>query len=262
MSSVKKENSKQPDPKALFLITLQTRELLKFHQLMGIDGYHSIMLKETKNQPPNQPKTTGKPQNINTKEPEPVREKTGSLARINERVQKCSKCDWQKKTREKTTGKGTSKAKLMIVGDFIHQKGDFSADFMMGKEEDLLLGKMMAAIKLEQEDIFVTNLIKCQPDQQGVDKEHISNCCPHLIDEIKTVQPKIIMAMGEISGQLLCNRQEPLLRIRGRFYPCPFPGLDHIKVMVTLHPVKLKDMEMKKIAWLDLQAVQKVLDNM
>jgi DNA polymerase len=127
-----------------------------------------------------------------------------------------------------------------------------------------MLWRMMAAINVRQEEVYVTNAVKCSQQDElkpGSGAEH--RCLPWLEQELRTIQPKVICAMGDVAANALLGRvkAEPLHRLRAKFYPCAWPDI-MASVMPTYHPrLLLLQPWMKKAAWKDLQAVQKKLQD-
>ncbi len=123
-----------------------------------------------------------------------------------------------------------------------------------------MLRKMMEAIGLTIEDIYVTNVIKCCPLDPLPDMTCASRCFAHLSREIAALKPHLILAMGEMAASRILATSAPLVRLRGRFHPYRYPDSVPAKVMPTFHPrFLLANPEMKKMVWMDLQMIQRQL---
>jgi DNA polymerase len=135
------------------------------------------------------------------------------------------------------------------------------------QNEDEMLWKMMAAIGLGRDDVYVTNAVKCgQQIELRPGSEAERRCLVWLEQELRAVQPKVICAMGDIAANALLGRTKPapVARLRGKFYRCPWPGIT-APVMPPYHPgcllmqPELVQIEMKRATWKDLQAIQRKL---
>jgi uracil-DNA glycosylase len=132
-----------------------------------------------------------------------------------------------------------------------------------GVAEDVMLWKMMQAIGLTAENVFVTNVIKCcLPVAMRPDETSQRSCLAFLHREIALIRPRIICAMGDMAAQVLLGSHETVLRLRGKRhrYRCGDDPSGEIPVMVTFHPRFLQEYpDLKKAAWEDLQKLQKHL---
>jgi len=235
------------------------RDTLRYHQAIGIDEYPANQdvrqFLETEVHPG---KRTGKQggQNGTTSFP------SAGIENLGQEILACSLCNLSRETPVRVPGQGRTDCRLMVVGDWSAQTEIFSADTLFGREEDVMLWKMMTAIGLQPDQVYVTNCLKCCPhDQALIDETCTASCFSYLAREIAAVQPKIICAMGEMAGRSLTGRKEPLARIRGRFSSYRDQSDRSIMVMATFHPRFLQQhQELKKATWNDLQAVKKILD--
>ena len=133
---------------------------------------------------------------------------------------------------------------------------------LWGSEEDTLFWKMMAAIGLDPDSVYVSNCVKCcQPAALPPDSEAEQHCFSFLEQELLAIQPSLICAMGDMATRLLLRSQTPLIRLRGRFHPYRYPDGSRGLVMPTFHPrFLLEHEEMKRATWEDLQTIQRRLD--
>ncbi len=185
------------------------------------------------------------------------------LASVHRDIQACRLCPLVTADTGKVTGAGSVASRLLIIGDYSRQTADFSATTLFGAAEDAMLWNMMRAIGLTPEDVYVTNAVKCCPqDAQQPEKENEQRCLAHLHREIELVQPQIICAMGETAVRAILGSSEPVVRLRGKFHRYKYGGEagDHIPIMVTFHPCALLECaDLKKATWHDLQIIQRQL---
>ena len=277
LEKIQISEGKNVDPAALLMFTCQVRNLLRFHQSMGLTGYPGraelaklfcsqgdagMMLSSLSPLSSKNRKTTPRKTTIL----ETPKIPTLSLSHIQQEIKKCHRCSLGENRLGQVIGNNPQRAKLMVVGDWSHQiggKDDFSLHTLMGREEDTMLWKMMNAIGLGRESVFVTNVVKCCPTGAGVGAESVRLCRDYLGQEIASVRPEIILAMGTVAARVLVDKdaeEAPIVSLRGRFYPCRWAGCKSIRVMVSFHPCFLvENTEMKKMAWQDLQMVQRQL---
>jgi DNA polymerase len=145
----------------------------------------------------------------------------------------------------------------MIVGDYCHPAEQ--DDYLFGQDEDEMLSNMIKAIGLQQDQVFVTNCMKCSCVAGGQPtKKKVTECFPFLVREIAVVKPPVICSMGELASQALLGSDEKLVRLRGRFHKYRYFDTYPIHVMPTFHPrFLLAHQEMKRATWQDLQLIQK-----
>jgi len=246
------------DPLAVAFLTHQVRDLLRFHQSMGIEAYPEseglTNFLQKKFQPP-LPRARNKIEAPTGATPQPA---FPSFKAIKQEIIDCKACMLAEKRHGQVVGAGAKSPKLMVVGDWSRQNGSFSEDFFFGPEEDVMLWRMMEAIGLTRDEVYVTNVIKCCPAGVIPEPTCAGLCFAHLSREIAALKPGIVMAMGEMATALLLGISTPLVRLRGRFHPYRYQDSAPARVMPTFHPrFLLANPEMKKMVWQDLQTVQR-----
>jgi DNA polymerase len=166
-------------------------------------------------------------------------------------IEACRLCSRHQSRKGPITGAGTTGVKLLIIGDAPSAEDDLSGVPISG-DPGLLLDKMLAAIGLNRAAVHLSLLTRCHsPEPPG--KEEVDTCLPFLLQEILLVRPTVICTMGPLSARKLLHTGKPLSQLRGRFHD--FQG---IPLMATFSPeFLLKNQEMKKATWLDLQMIQK-----
>ncbi len=188
---------------------------------------------------------------------------TPPLAELSTQIASCSHCSLHESRQVDTPGQGGEKPSLLIVGDWLGvQTGRMPGkNEMFGTEQDLMLAKMIGAIDLVQDNVFVTNIIKCSvPASIHPTAEQLTTCASYLKLQIAVLSPRIICAMGTVAAQALTGTSQAISQLRGRFHPCRLPSAQEIPVMPTYHPTYLlQNPEMKQAVWADLQAIQREL---
>ncbi|MGB5684603.1 MAG: uracil-DNA glycosylase [Candidatus Electrothrix sp.] len=266
------------DPAALALLTGQVRNLLAFHQEMGLAAYPAApalrqFLTRRLQRPPSRPSSKPLPAPTSAEQdrrpqgsPGPPPQQTvqqtvqQQLKALNQEIAHCRCCTTQDTPSSAILGQGSPTPLLLVVGDcFIGTPSE--KGLIWGKEEDAMLWRMMQAIGLDQSSVYVTNAIKC-PQPRHVQPRSLmeQSCFSHLEKEIQIIRPTLICAMGDSVTQALLKTKAPLARLRGSFRSYRSPQGDRVKVMPTYHPrLLLQHPEMKQATWKDLQAVQKML---
>ena len=237
------------------------RQLVAFQQAIGIEGYprtpelaqflagQQPPAKSAKQQTASKPTTTPTP-SARRQTAVPSMPDT-TLTELYAEIEGCQRCPLHQSRKRAITGKGATGVKLLIITDAPSAEDDLSG-LPMGGEPGQLLDKMLGAIGLNRDAVYLSLLTRC-PAQDSADKEAVDACLPFLLKEIMLVAPKVICAMGPLAAQTLLHTSKPLSQLRGRFHD--FQG---IPLIPTFSPeFLLKNPEMKKATWLDLQMIQK-----
>ena len=166
-------------------------------------------------------------------------------------------------------GVGNPASALMIVGEGPGENEDREGEPFVGRAGELLT-KMLAAIGLRREDVFITNTIKCRAttneggrlSNRAPSPEEMSNCREYLDRELAIVKPRVILALGAPAAKSFLGRDFSITRQRGIWYAGP-NGTD---LIVTFHPAYILRQTggeinaVKKLVWSDLLAVRAKLD--
>jgi uracil-DNA glycosylase len=151
---------------------------------------------------------------------------------------------------------GNPQARLMFVGEAPGADEDASGRPFVGRAGQLL-NKIIEAIGMKREDIFIGNVNRCRPPQNRTPTPaEAATCKPFLLREISVVQPKVIVVLGNTAMKNLLGTKEGITKLRGNFQD--YRG---IKVMPTFHPAYLlRDPSKKREAWEDMKKVRDYLD--
>ncbi len=174
---------------------------------------------------------------------------------LKESARKCRECElWETRTNV-VFGEGARSAELMFVGEAPGRDEDLQGKPFVGRAGQLLT-KIIEAIGLKREDVFIGNVLKCRPpENRNPLPSEIAKCSPYLLAQIKFIKPKVICALGKFAAQTLLNTETPISKLRGVFYD--FHG---VKLMPTYHPAYLlRNPNEKKAVWEDMKLVAKEL---
>ncbi|MDP6669511.1 MAG: uracil-DNA glycosylase, partial [Candidatus Krumholzibacteria bacterium] len=121
-----------------------------------------------------------------------------------------------------------------------------------------LLDKILAAIDLRREDVYICNILKCRPpENRNPAADEILACSPFLRQQLEVLEPKIIVALGLFAAQWLTGQKKSLTKLR-ETGPHEYAG---IRVYATYHPAALlRNPNWKRPAWDDFQAIRKEYD--
>ena len=169
----------------------------------------------------------------------------------------CAECGLRQKRIGFVEGKGGKNVRLLVVGDWLAGAEQMDSISVFGAEQDLMLARMFAAMKLPASDVFVTNIIKCAlPADVRPEPHQIRSCMNVLYRQIIDLQPQVICTMGSVASQAILKKSQSLSQLRGKFYQVEFDEGLVLPVLATYHPTYLlKNVEMKRPAWDDLQKV-------
>ena len=152
-------------------------------------------------------------------------------------------------------GVGNPAADLMFVGEAPGADEDVQGEPFVGRAGQLLT-KIIEAIGLRREDVYIANVIKCRPPgNRNPEPDEVEQCEPFLFHQIDTIRPKVIVALGKFAAQSLLRTTDPITRIRGREYRYR----DAI-LMPTYHPAYLlRTPSAKREVWEDMKRVRAIL---
>ena len=237
------------------------RQLVAVHQAIGIEGYPRTPELERFVAGGQQVAAT-KPQAATAKTKTPLASSARqqgvpaampdtTLTELYAEMQSCQRCQRHQSRSRVVIGEGTTGVKLLIIADAPSAEDDLSG-LPMGGEPGQLLDKMLGAIDLSRDAVHLSLLTRCHAPEPP-EKAEVDACLPFLLKEIMLIAPKVICAMGPLAAQKLLHTSKPLSQLRGRFHD--FQG---IPLIPTFSPeFLLKNPEMKKATWLDLQMIQK-----
>ena len=168
----------------------------------------------------------------------------------------CRRCKLHKLGRKQIVfGVGNPNAELMFVGEAPGADEDEQGIPFVGRAGQLLT-KIIEAIGLKREDVYIANVIKCRPPQnRNPDQDEVDTCEPFLFRQIDAIKPKVIVALGTFAARTLLRTLDPISRLRGRIY-----DYRRAKLIPTFHPAYLlRNPASKREVWEDMKAVKKLL---
>jgi uracil-DNA glycosylase family 4 len=180
-----------------------------------------------------------------------------SLQEIAKKVKDCTRCSLYQTATNPVPGEGNSKAELVCVGEAPGAKEDETGRPFIGQAGQLLT-KILAAIDLTREQVFICNVLKHRPPgNRNPLPEEVEACSPYLIRQLELIKPKVIVAFGTFAAQTLLNTKTPLGQLRGLVHQ--YHG---IPLVVTYHPAALlRNPAWKRPTWEDVKLARRILDS-
>ena len=178
-----------------------------------------------------------------------------SLPSLAEFAAGCPRCKLSASRTHLVFGQGNPKADLMFVGEAPGADEDAQGLAFVGRAGQLLT-KIIEAIGLTREDVFIANVLKCRPpENRNPEPDEVAACLPYLREQIRLIAPRVIVTLGTFATQAILETELSIGRLRGRFHP-----LGPVRVMPTYHPAfLLRSPERKKDVWEDMKKVREAL---
>jgi len=141
-----------------------------------------------------------------------------SITQIAEHCHLCQRCELGKTRTNAVIGRGNPQADLMIIGEAPGQTEDETGLPFVGKAGQLL-EKILASVQLDTEkDVYICNINKCRPPDNRVPTTQEMNACqPYLLEQIRLVDPKIILLAGATAVKGLTGEKKGITKIRGQW---------------------------------------------
>ncbi|MGY9025436.1 MAG: uracil-DNA glycosylase [Candidatus Pelagibacterales bacterium] len=165
-------------------------------------------------------------------------------------------CDLYKSATNAVFSDGNEKAKIMLIGEAPGHDEDLEGKPFVGRSGKLL-DKMLNAIDLDREKVYIANIIPWRPPaNRRPTKEEIEICLPIILKHIELINPKVLLLLGSTSTYALLKNDTPITKIRGEWFSLDVNG-KKIQTMPTFHPAfLLRQPKQKKHVWTDLQNVR------
>jgi DNA polymerase len=190
-------------------------------------------------------------------EPEQVetRVKLPLLDAVRTELGECTRCKLHRTRTNIVFGVGNPEARLMFVGEAPGEDEDLRGFPFVGKAGQLLT-KMIEAMGLRRDDVYICNTVKCRPpNNRNPEPDELLACEPFLKGQLGAVKPEAIVTLGKFAAQSLLRESTPITRLRGQWRE-----YEGIPVMPTFHPAYLlRSPGEKGKVWEDLKQVLKKL---
>ncbi len=189
-----------------------------------------------------------------------------SLEQIRDDIGDCRRCRLCEERSNIVFGVGDPNARLMFVGEAPGRDEDKQGEPFVGRAGKLL-NKIIEAMGLGREQIYIANVVKCRPpENRNPAPDEIETCEPFLLRQIETIRPEVIVCLGTFAAQTLLQTETRIGALRSNFHPWPSAVVKakfetplregSIQVMPTYHPAfLLRNPNMKRPVWEDMQQV-------
>ena len=241
---------------------------LEFRQSMGMKTIPDQNIETQKSSPEisekKQPRTKPMPKTtsalnediITIEEPAGLFDgKTMTLEEIREEIGDCTRCQLHEGRTNLVFGDGNTKARLMFVGEGPGRDEDMQGKPFVGRSGKLLT-KIIEAMGLKREDVYIANVVKCRPpNNRTPEQSEMDTCEQFLFKQIRFIKPEVIVCLGATAAKSILKTKASLGSLRGKFH-----SYSGSKLMVSYHPAALlRNPNFKKPAWEDMQVVMKEL---
>jgi uracil-DNA glycosylase len=196
---------------------------------------------------------------IRADEPTPVpvyASAADALIAVRTDIGDCTRCKLHAQGRRQIVfGVGSADADLMFVGEAPGADEDIQGIPFVGRAGQLLT-KIIEAIGLRRDDVYIANVIKCRPPgNRNPEQDEVETCEPFLFRQVDIIQPKVIVALGTFAARALLRTLDPISRLRGRVFE--YRGA---KLVPTFHPAYLlRNPASKREVWEDMKLVKRLL---
>jgi len=202
-----------------------------------------------------QPMESGPPQASMMLSQQPVYK---SLDEHYKAICECQLCPLGETRNKFVYGVGSPNAGLMFIGEAPGAEEDRRGEPFVGRAGQLL-DKILTAIDLSREHVYIANMLKCRPPgNRDPQPDEMAKCLPYLQEQIRLIKPKLICLLGRIAAQGLLKTTTPLGKLRGRWHE-----LEGVPTLVSYHPAALlRFPAYKKDTWEDMKTLKARFDEL
>ena len=178
---------------------------------------------------------------------------------LDEKILSCRACRLHEKRRNAVPGSGSSSADIVFIGEGPGEQEDIQGLPFVGKAGQLLT-RMLAAIELSREEVYITNVVKCRPPGNRAPlPDEVEACFPYLEDQIRMIEPLIIVCLGGPASKTILKTDTGITKMRGRMY-----SFNEIPVIATYHPAAVLRFpeRYKRDVWNDLKMLRALYQDM
>ncbi len=176
-----------------------------------------------------------------------------NLDEIRIAVERCERCPLHKERKNTVFSRGSAMSDVMFIGEGPGKDEDEAGLPFVGRAGQLL-NKILEAMKLPIDNVYICNIVKCRPPQNRKPTfDEIDSCSHYLMGQISFVKPKVIICLGATAAEGILGTKERIKDLRGKFF-----DKYNAKIIVTYHPAALlRDPSRKKLVWEDMQLVMR-----
>mgnify|MGYP001342666597 CR=1 FL=1 len=189
-------------------------------------------------------------------------DKTNNLERLKKSISQVKNCTLKKNAKNLVFSDGNPKSKIMLIGEAPGANEDEEGLPFVGRA-GALLDKMLAAIDLDRNKVYISNIINFRPpDNRRPTDEEIKRYLPFISKHIEIINPKILVLLGSTALNALIGNEVVISKARGQWIQKQF-GECKTSIIVTFHPAFLmRQPAQKKMAWIDLKMIRKKISDL
>lgn len=180
------------------------------------------------------------------------------LAVQEHQLQQCRRCKLCDGRTTVVFGAGNPQADLVVIGEGPGADEDAQGKPFVGRAGQLLT-KMLESVQISRDEVYITNTVKCRPPgNRNPEADELATCAPFLAAQLGVIQPKVVLALGNVATQALLRTKEPIGKLRGRVH-----AYGSAVLIPTFHPAFLlrnPGQEYKRMAWEDLKLAKREYD--
>ena len=187
---------------------------------------------------------------------DPIADDGNALEIFRQQICDCSKCSLCSTRQNFVFGAGNPAAGIMFVGEAPGADEDRQGEPFVGAAGQLL-NKIISAMDLRREDVYICNILKCRPpNNRDPQPDEIEQCEPYLKRQIELIQPKVICTLGRFAAQTLLRNSDSMGHMRGQSHQ-----YEGIPLVATYHPAALlRNAQWKRPTWEDMKRVRQIYD--
>lgn len=184
------------------------------------------------------------------------------LENLKKQIAEIDACDLKNHANQLVFSDGNFRSKIMLVGEGPGQKEDEIGKPFMG-DAGKLLNKMLAAIDIKRESIYITNVVNYRPpNNRKPTTAEINKYSKFLYEHISIINPKILIIMGGTAMEALIGNNFKISKERGIWKDIIIKGKTYLSI-VTFHPAYLlRQPDQKKYSWIDLKEIRKKINEL
>ena len=184
------------------------------------------------------------------------------LNKLKEKIKNINNCNLKDNANQIVFSDGDFKSPLMVVGEGPGQKEDAIGKPFVG-DAGQLLNKMLNAIKIKRENVYITNVVNFRPpDNRKPEPAEINRYSEFLREHISIIDPKILILMGSTAMESLFGSKIKISKERGAWKEIIINNKTYL-TMITFHPAYLlRQADQKKYSWVDLKEIRKKIDEL
>ena len=184
------------------------------------------------------------------------------LIDLKEKIKSIEDCELKKFAKNIVFNDGNPKSQIMLVGEGPGEKEDILGKPFVG-EAGILLNKMLNAIKIKREDVYITNVVNYRPpNNRKPEISEINRYSVFLREHISIINPKILILMGSTAMEAIFGQKLKISKERGKWKETLINQKTYLSIL-TFHPAYLlRQPDQKKFSWEDLKNIRKKIDEL